>query len=101
MSKVKQYIQDKGVFTTWMLQEQDLIQAFAKSYAHVIISSAFQDVMNQPDIFESDLEPILHKLFHLHLLSTIEKDLAWYVEHKMIQPKNIKEVRMSICKISI
>merc|ERR1712203_1184179 len=25
-------LQEKGIFNTWMLQEQDLIQAFAKAY---------------------------------------------------------------------
>merc|ERR1719195_2166572 len=38
-------LQEKGIFNTWMLKEQDLIQAFAKSYADRIICEAFKDTL--------------------------------------------------------
>merc|ERR1719264_1801565 len=38
-------LQEKGIFNTWMLQEQDLIQAFAKSYADRIVCEAFRETI--------------------------------------------------------
>merc|ERR1711997_1216403 len=38
-------LQEKGIFNTWMLQEQDLIQAFAKAYADRIVCEAFKETL--------------------------------------------------------
>jgi hypothetical protein len=38
-------LQEKGIFSTWMLQEQDLIQAFARSYADRIVCEAFKETL--------------------------------------------------------
>merc|ERR1712098_329242 len=38
-------LQEKGIFNTWMLQEQDLIQAFAKAYADRIVAEAFSETV--------------------------------------------------------
>merc|ERR1711920_1175146 len=38
-------LQEKGIFNTWMLKEQDLIQAFAKSYADRVICEAFKETL--------------------------------------------------------
>ena len=38
-------LQEKGVYNTWMFQEQDLIQSFAHTYADRIIAEAFVDVV--------------------------------------------------------
>merc|ERR1711978_169232 len=69
-------LQEKGIFNTWMLQEQDLIQAFAKSYADRIICEAFKETLaGKTGPVDASLVPTLNQILHLHLLSTLEKDL--------------------------
>merc|ERR1711990_1405586 len=73
-------LQEKGIFNTWMLQEQDLIQAFAKSYADRIICEAFKETLDgKTGPVDPSLEPTLNKILHLHLLSTLEKDLPTFL----------------------
>lgn len=84
---------EKGVFNTWMYQEQDLIQAFAKSYAERIVCEAFQEVLVQPDVQGTDLEPMLRKILQLHLLSSLEKDLPWFIENDLLTSKQGAQVR--------
>eukprot|EP00095_Tigriopus_kingsejongensis_P001058 maker-scaffold631_size122145-snap-gene-0.40 protein:Tk01058 transcript:maker-scaffold631_size122145-snap-gene-0.40-mRNA-1 annotation:"acyl-coenzyme a oxidase peroxisomal" len=76
----------KGIYNVWMFEEQDLVQAFAKSYADRIVCDAFQDVLTQDDVVGSDMELMLKKLFQLHLLSTLERDLPWFIEHGLLSP---------------
>jgi acyl-CoA oxidase len=85
-------LQEKGVFNTWMYQEQDLIQSFAKTYADRIICEAFTSVLDQDDVRGSLMEPILLKVFHLHLLNTLERDLSWFIENSVITPANAEEI---------
>merc|ERR1711978_506898 len=69
-------LQEKGIFNTWMLKEQDLIQAFAKSYADRIVCEAFKEtIAGKTGPVDASLVPTLNQILHLHLLSTLEKDL--------------------------
>merc|ERR1711953_1577143 len=73
-------LQEKGIFNTWMLQEQDLIQAFAKSYADRIICEAFKEALaGKTGNVDPSLVPTLNQILHLHLLSTLEKDLPTFL----------------------
>merc|ERR1712244_156756 len=73
-------LQEKGIFNTWMLKEQDLIQAFAKSYADRIICEAFKETLaGQYGAVDPSTVPVLNKILHLHLLSTLEKDLSTFL----------------------
>merc|ERR1719431_2039030 len=45
LKPIGEKLQEKGIFNTWMLQEQDLIKAFAKSYADRIIAESFQETL--------------------------------------------------------
>ena len=40
-------IQEKGVFNTWMYQEQNIIQAFAKAYADRIVGEACIETISE------------------------------------------------------
>ena len=84
---------DKGLYNTWMYQEQDRIQAFAKSYAERIICESFEEVMVQDDVAGSSFEDVLGKVFHLHLLASVEKDLPWFMESGMLTPEQGKKVK--------
>jgi len=80
-------LQEKGIFNTWMLQEQDLIQAFAKSYADRIIAEAFQETVDGKfGAVDSSLEEVLGKVQHLHLLHTLEQDLPTFISAGLLSP---------------
>ena len=56
-------LQEKGIFNTWMLQEQDLIQAFAKSYADRIVCEAFKETLaGSYGTVDPSLVPVLNKV---------------------------------------
>jgi len=110
-------LQSKGIFNTWMLDEQDLIQAFAKSYADRLVAEAFfeaiaentgkgvTDRVDEERIGKSplimdvagtaaggkDLKDILTKLCHLHMLARLEADLPWFIQVGMLTPKQAEE----------
>jgi len=94
-------LQEKGIFNTWMLQEQDLIQAFAKSYADRIICEAFKETLDgQFGAVDSSLVPVLNKVFHLHLLSTLEKDLPTFLSAGLIsasQGEAVLDINRRLC----
>jgi len=94
-------LQEKGIFNTWMLQEQDLIQAFAKSYADRIICEAFKETLTGKfGPVDPSLEDILAKVFHLHLLSTMEKDLPTFLSAGLLnssQAEQVLEINRRLC----
>jgi len=80
-------LQEKGIFNTWMLQEQDLIQAFAKSYADRIVCEAFKETLaGSYGTVDPSLVPVLNKVLHLHLLSTLERDLSTFLSSGLLSP---------------
>lgn len=93
-------LQEKGIYNVWMFEQQDMVQAFARSYGDRIVCEAFQEVLAQNDVSGSDIEPILKKLFHLHLLSTLERDLPWFIEHGTLTPaqgRELLDLNRSLC----
>lgn len=103
-------LQEKGIFNSWMYEDQDTIQAFAKSYADRLVADAFLEAISENtgkgDEYKdhpigpspltvnatADLEPTLRKLFHLHLLSRIEADMSWFLINGLLSDKSAAEV---------
>ena len=106
-------LQEKGIYNTWMLQEQDTIQAFAKAYADRFVGEAFIEVMSDnasegqqfgsdsklpigPSALAtsapSDLKPILEKICNLHMLARVEVDLPWFIQAGLITPEQAGEL---------
>jgi len=86
-------LQEKGIFNTWMLQEQDLIQAFAKSYADRVVCEAFKETMaGKYGAVHPSLDGILNEILTLHLLSTIERDLPTFMEKGLLNPAQGKQL---------
>eukprot|EP00096_Caligus_rogercresseyi_P010410 TRINITY_DN3784_c0_g1_i1.p1 TRINITY_DN3784_c0_g1~~TRINITY_DN3784_c0_g1_i1.p1 ORF type:complete len:704 (-),score=167.86 TRINITY_DN3784_c0_g1_i1:1824-3935(-) len=83
---------EKGIYNTWMLKEQDLIQDFSKSYAERLTCEASLEELKKLSEKGSLLEPIFRQIIHLHLLSTVEKDLSWYIIQGLITPQNGNEI---------
>merc|ERR1712079_727954 len=62
------------------LQEQDLIQAFAKAYSDRIVCEAFREtIAGQFGPVDPSLKDVLDSVFHLHLLNSVEKDLSTFL----------------------
>ena len=87
-------LQEKGVYGTWMFEEQDRIQAFARSFGERIVGEAFEEVLASDEVVGSDNEEILGKLFHLHLLASLERDLPWFMENGLLTPQEAEEVSL-------
>jgi len=80
-------LQEKGIFNTWMLQEQDLIQAFARSYADRVVCEAYRETLaGQFGPVDPSLEPVLGQCLHLHLLANIERDLSTFLAAGLLSP---------------
>ena len=47
LNKLGSNLMEKGVFNTWMYEEQDKIQAFAKSYADRLVAEAFLETISE------------------------------------------------------
>ena len=61
------------MFDTWMMKESDAVQASARSFAERLISERFAATIESS---QESLKPILNKLYHLYLVTIIEKDLG-------------------------
>jgi len=80
-------LQEKGIFNTWMLQEQDLIQAFARSYADRVVCEAYRETLaGEFGPVDPSLEGVLDKCLHLHLLANLERDLATFLAAGLLSP---------------
>jgi len=94
-------LQEKGIFNTWMLKEQDLIQAFAKSYADRIICEAFKETLaGKYGEVDPSIVSTLNKVLHLHLLSTLEKDLSTFLSAGLInnsQAETVLNINRRLC----
>jgi acyl-CoA oxidase len=86
-------LQEKGIFNTWMLQEQDLIQAFAKSYADRIVCEAFREtIAGEFGPVDPSLSGVLGSVFHLHLLNSVEKDLSTFLASDLLNSSQAEQV---------
>jgi len=65
-----------GMFDTWMMQESDAVQASARSFAERLISERFDATIQTS---HDSLKPILSQLYHLYLISIVEKNLGWFI----------------------
>jgi len=79
-----------GVFDTWMLEESDLIQSAARAYGDRLIADRFEATVGSCD---TDLKPILEKVFELYLASNIERNLTQLLTMELIKPQQATEVR--------
>ncbi len=78
-----------GTFTTWMLQESDLIQMAARAYGDALITQRFAEVLSECD---NDLKPILEQIFTLYAVTLIERNLSWFLMSKTITNEQVIRV---------
>merc|ERR1719461_403741 len=87
----------EGTFKTWMLEESDLIQKAARAYGDHLIAERFATVLNEA---ETDLKPILDKIFTLYSITVLERNLPWYIISKTLtkeQGMEVKTVAAQLC----
>ena len=88
-------LQEKGIFNTWMLQEQDLIQAFAKAYSDRIVCEAFREtIAGQFGPVDPSLKDVLDSVFHLHLLNSVEKDLSTFLASDLLNSSQAEQASL-------
>ena len=94
-------LQEKGIFNTWMLQEQDLIQAFAKAYSDRIVCEAFREtIAGQFGPVDPSLKDVLDSVFHLHLLNSVEKDLSTFLASDLLNSSQAEQASLGFRKCS-
>lgn len=90
-------LQEKGIFNTWMLQEQDLIQAFAKAYSDRIVCEAFREtIAGEFGPVDPSLSGVLGSVFHLHLLNSVEKDLSTFLASDLLNSSQAEQASFDI-----
>merc|ERR1712156_1273006 len=86
-----------GTFNTWMLEESDLIQGAARAYGDNLIATRFSTVLTECD---PELKPMLEKIFTLYALTTIERNLSWFILSNTLttaQGQNVKDLAGQMC----
>lgn len=79
----------EGRFDTWMFQEQDLVQAAARSYGERLISECFGVALDKAD---PGLQPVLKKLHHLYQMTVIKRDLGYFATSGLMSAETGAEV---------
>jgi acyl-CoA oxidase len=72
----------KDVFQIWMKEESDLIQSVARSYGESICLQQF--LKNAQSLKAGKSQEMLMKLARLYALSSIQRDLAWFLADGVI-----------------
>jgi len=86
-----------GTFNTWMLEESDLIQGAARAYGDNLIATRFATVLTECD---PELKPMLEKIFTLYALTTIERNLSWFILSNTLtteQGQKVKDLAGQMC----
>jgi len=88
----------EALFDTWMLQESDLIQSAARAFGDRLIAERFLTTLVQPET-PSGLKPVLSKLYALHCVSTIERNLGNLLILGIVQPSQVPEIKSTAVKL--
>jgi len=80
----------EGTFTTWMLQESDLIQMAARGFGDNLIAERFGQVLKECD---RELNPLLEKVFTLYCTTVIERNLPWFIISKTLPKESGEKVK--------
>ena len=86
----------KGLFESWMYQESDLVQGAARAFGEAMVSEAFAAGIKDAD---PALQPLLNQLYHLHLLTILEKDLGKFMLMGLLTPEMAAEVTPAATKL--
>jgi len=85
-----------GTYNSWMMEESDLIQHAAKSFADRLIAERFFETLNTCD---PDLKPVLSQVFDLYLNTIIENNLSWFIISGLLSPADVGRVRSNAAEL--
>lgn len=77
----------KDVFQVWMKEESDLIQATARSYGESICLQQFLKAAQ--GLKAGKAQDMLLRLARLYALSSIQRDLAWFLADGVIETGSV------------
>merc|ERR1712141_542361 len=86
----------EAMFNTWMMEESDVIQAAARAFGDRLIAERFAHTLT---VCDSELEPILKKIFHLYMVFTVEKNLANLLILGIVKPDQVGDVKQAVVKL--
>jgi len=78
-----------GLFAAWMYNQSDLVQAAALAYAERLVSGQFLNVISKAD---TNLRPVLDRLYRLYAIDCIERALGWYAVSDAGLPHDMAKV---------
>ena len=81
--------QGKSVFDIWMMEESFLVQECGMAYVERMVLDQF---IKRIDTAEESLQKTLRKVCLLFALHIIQRDMGWYVCHKVLKPRKGLEV---------
>jgi acyl-CoA oxidase len=79
-----------GTYTSWMLEESDLIQHAAKSFGDRLVADRMALAVASAD---DDMKPILTLINTLYLVTILEKNLSWFVISGILKPEDINPIK--------
>jgi len=85
-----------GFYESWMLEESDLIQHAARSFADRLVSDRFCAALETCD---ASLKPVLGQVFDLYLTTILEKNLTWFVTSGLLKSNDIDSVRTNAAEL--
>ena len=88
----------KDRFSAWMYHEQDLVQSCAHAYGERLVSECFSNAINKAD---ASLQPILSELYHLYLITVVQKDLGYFTTSRLLPVEtgaSVGRVAADLCR---
>lgn len=79
----------KDIFQIWMKEESDLIQATARAYGENICLQQFAKAVY--DTKTPKVKDMLTRLLRLFALSSLQRDLTWFIEEGVFTASFLKE----------
>jgi len=83
----------KSLFEAWMLNESDRIQAMAMAFAEAVALQSFAKAIDRAD---PSLKPVLSKLFSLHALSRVKRDIGFFTMTGALSPAQVGEINTAV-----
>lgn len=86
----------EGMFTTWMYDESDTIQAAGRAYTERLVAESFLDAIQSAD---PGIQPILEQLYKLYILDIVESNLGKFLTAGLIDMETAKGVNAAAARL--
>ncbi len=83
------------VFTTWMVEESNTVQALSKSFGERYTLKAFQEILADKEF----KDPVVEKLAKLFALDCIKNDLGFFLTEGLLSRSQAKDLDTELSKL--